>query len=204
LLVGVSRRSALGACVAASSAPLLYRGVTGRWPSMLQAGWSSSDTKTALRGERGVHVRESVQLEVPVAEVYAFWRRLENLPRVMSHLDRVTEMSGRTSRWRAKGPAGLAVEWDAEIINDVENRLLGWRSLPEADVVTAGSVTFDPIHDGAGTQVSVHLQYALPGGRAGALIASLLGHEPSQTVREDLRRFKQMFEAGEISRTSAT
>jgi uncharacterized membrane protein len=204
LLVGASRRSAIGACLAVSSAPLLYRGITGRWPGVLNGLVQSDSTKTALGGERGVHVRESVRLEVPVADVYRFWRRLDNLPRFMTHLNRVTETPGGTSHWVAAGPAGLAVEWDAEVINEIENKVLAWRSLPGSDVVTAGSVHFDAARGGRGTQVSVHLQYAPPAGKAGALVASLFGRAPSQTVREDLRHFKQLLEAGEIPRATAT
>jgi uncharacterized membrane protein len=150
-----------------------------------------------------VHVRESIRLEVPRADVYGFWRHLENLPRFMTHLDRVTESSDGQSHWVAVGPAGLAVEWDAEISNEVENELIAWRSLPGSDDVTAGSVNFDAARAGRSTEVSVHLQYAPPAGRAGALIASLFG-EPAQTIREDLRHFKQLLEAGEIPRATAT
>jgi uncharacterized membrane protein len=149
-------------------------------------------TKAALGGDRGVHIRESVRLEVPVADVYCFWRRLDNLPRFMAHLNRVTETPDGKSHWVAAGPAGLAVEWEAEIINEVENK------------VTAGSVNFDAARGGRSTQVSVHLQYAPPAGRAGAFVASLFGRAPSQTVREDLRHFKQLLEAGEIPRATGT
>src|SRR4029079_10328339 len=89
-----------------------------------------------------VHVRESIRLEVPLADVYRFWRRLENLPLFMTHLERVTEVSDGRSHWVAAGPGGLAVEWEAEIIHEVENKVLAWRSLPGSDVVTAGSVNF--------------------------------------------------------------
>lgn len=133
-----------------------------------------------------------------MAEVYRFWRRLDNLPRFMTHLNRVTETPDGKSHWVAEAPAGLAVEWDAEVINERENEVLAWRSLPGSDVVTAGSVNFDEARDGRSTQVSVNLQYAPPAGKAGAFIATLFGVEPSQTVREDLRRFKQLLEAGEI------
>lgn len=204
LLVGASRRSTVGACLAVSSAPLLYRGITGRWPDVLNSYAQPDSTRSALRGDRGVHVRESIRLEVPVVDVYRFWRRLENLPQFMTHLDRVTEVSDGKSHWVTSGPAGLAVEWDAEIINEVENKVLAWRSLPGSDVVTAGSVNFEAARGGRSTQVSVHLQYAPPAGKAGALVASLFGGEPSQTVREDLRHFKQLLEAGEIPRATAT
>lgn len=197
---GASRRSFAGACVALSSAPLLYRGITGRWPRGLDGRGAGDDTKVALGGSRGVHVRESIGLEVPAAEAYRFWRRFENLPRFMTHLVSVTETTDRQSHWVAAGPAELTVEWDAEVINEVENEVIGWRSLPGADVVSAGSVNFRPLRDGASCEVSVHLQYALPTGRAASWAASMLGAEPSQLIREDLRRFKQLLEAGEIAR----
>jgi uncharacterized membrane protein len=202
LLIGAAQRSVLGACVAVSSAPLLYRGITGRWPAGLEDYAPSDDTKIALGGNRGVHVRESIRLELPIAEVYRFWRRLENLPRFMFHLDRVTETSNRRSHWIARGPAGLAVEWDAEIINEIENQTLAWRSLLGSDVVMTGSVNFDTVRGGRTTQVSVHLQYAPPAGKAGALVASVFGREPSHTIREDLRRFKRLLEAGEVPRAT--
>jgi uncharacterized membrane protein len=122
----------------------------------------------------------------------------------MTHLNRVTETPDGRSHWVAAGHAGGAVEWDAEVINEIENEVLAWRSLPGSDIVTAGSVHFNPARGGRSTQVSVHLQYAPPAGKAGALIASLLGREPSQTVREDLRHFKQLLEAGEMPRATAT
>ncbi len=204
LLVGASRRSIGGALLAASSAPLLYRGVTGHWPAFVNGVLQADDTRTALGGEHGVHVRESIRLEVPLADVYRFWRRFENLPRFMTHLDRVTETSDGKSHWVAVGPAGLAVEWDAEIINEVADKLIAWRSLPGSDVMTAGAVNFDATPAGRGTEVRVHLQYAPPAGKAGAVVASLFGREPAQTIREDLRRFKQLLESGEIPRATAT
>ena len=124
LLVGATRRSALGALLAASSAPLLYRGITGHWPAALNGYSGPENTTTALAGDRGVQVREAIRLEAAVADVFRFWRRLENLPRFMTHLDRVTELADGKSHWVAAGPAGLAVEWDAEIINESANKLL--------------------------------------------------------------------------------
>jgi uncharacterized membrane protein len=204
LLVGASRRSTVGACLAVFSTPLIYRGITGRWPNFLISSAQPDSTRSALGGDRGVHVRESIRLEVPVSDVYRFWRRLEHLPQFMTHLNRVTESVDRKSHWVTSGPAGLAIEWDAEIINEIEDKVLAWRSLPGSDVVTAGSVNFDAARGGRSTQVSVHLQYAPPVGKAGALVASLFGREPSQTVREDLRHFKQLLEAGEIPRATVT
>jgi uncharacterized membrane protein len=204
LIAGTSRRSTYTACLAVASGMLLYRGIAGRWPSPFDNHVQADDTRTALGGGRGVHVREAIRVERPLDDVWRFWRRLEQLPRFMAHLDRVTETSDGKSHWVARGPAGLTVEWDAEIINEVENHILAWRSLPESDVVTAGSVTFKAVRGGRGTQIQVNLQYAPPAGKAGAFIASLFGREPSQTLREDLRHFRQLLEAGEIPRATAT
>ena len=203
LCIGASRRSTVGASLAVASVPLLYRGITGRWPAVLIADGRVDDTRTALAGSRGVHVRESIRLECAVEKAYRFWRHLENLPRFMRHLEQVSELGEGKSHWVASGPARLRVAWDAEIINEVENKVLAWRSLPGSDVVTAGSVNFDAARNGRNTQVSVHLQYAPPAGKAGAMVASLVGQEPSQTIREDLRRFKQLLEAGEAPRATA-
>jgi uncharacterized membrane protein len=196
---GLSRRSVPGIFVAAAALPFAYRGVSGRWPSPSQP-WrkAAKDTRVALAGRRGIHVRESIRLEQPLADVYRFWRRFENLPTFMANLERVTELGHRRSHWIAKGPRDMKVEWDAEIINEIENKVIGWRSLPGGDIATAGSVTFREARAGRSTEVSVHLQYAPPAGRAGALAAWLAGREPNQTIREDLRRLKQLLEAGEI------
>jgi uncharacterized membrane protein len=200
---GFSRRSVSGVCLAAAATPLAYRGIVGEWPR-LGNGAARDDTRVALSGERGVHVRESLRLEKPVYDVYRFWHQLENLPRFMSYLERVTDLGNGRSHWVAKGPADMRVEWDAEIINDVTNKVIGWRSLPGSDVVTAGSVNFSSVRGGRSTQVDVHLQYAPPGGRVGAYFAKLLGRDPASTIREDLRHFKQLVEAGEIPQAGPT
>jgi uncharacterized membrane protein len=161
------------------------------------------ETPAALSGYRCIHARESVRIEKPLPEVYRFFRRFENLPQFMTNLMCVTEQPDGRSHWVAKGPGDVRVEWDAEIINEIPNHVIGWRSLADADVVTAGSVAFAPVQGGRATQISVHLQYAPPGGRTGALIASLAGPEPSQTIRDDLRRLKQLLEAGETQVTTA-
>ncbi len=196
---GLARRSRGGVSVAAVGTGLLYRGATGHCPVYSGFGVSTAgrqDTRAALSGSRGFHVHQSVHLEKPIDEVYRFWRRLENLPKFMTHLERVVDVGNGRSHWTAKGPAGSTVEWTAEIINEVENQVIGWRSLPDSDVVTAGSVNFDRARGGRSTQLSVHLQYAPPGGRLGKIVAQLFGNEPSQAIREDLRRLKQLLEAG--------
>jgi uncharacterized membrane protein len=198
---GISRRSVPGLCLAAAATPLAYRGVTGEWPRL--ANGRAFDTRAALGGKAGVLVHEAMRVEKPLDEVYAFWRRFENLPQFMTYLERVTDLGNGRSHWVAKGSAGAHVEWDAEIVNEVVNKVIGWRSLPDSDIVTAGSVNFTPVRNGRSTQVAVRLQYAPPAGRAGSWLATVFGREPNQTIREDLRHVKQILEAGEIPRATA-
>ncbi len=197
---GFSRRTPMGLGLAIAAAPLAYRGMKGEWPRFTNGAARHGDTRVALAGSRGTHVREAVRLEKPVAEVYGFWRNLENLPRFMTHLERVTDLGNGRSHWEVRGPASAKIEWDAEIINEVEGKVIGWRSLPGSDVVTAGSVNFSSARGGRSTQLSVHLQYGAPAGRAGTLLATVLGRNPASMIREDLRHLKQLLEAGEIPR----
>jgi uncharacterized membrane protein len=196
---GLSRRSLPGVALAAAAAPLAYRGVTGEWPGFANG---MADTRTALSGNRGVHVREVMSLEVPIEAVYGFWRRLENLPRVMSHLKEVRDLGGGRSHWVVEGPAGTTAEWDAEIINEVPNKVIGWRSIAGSEVATAGSVHFSTARQGRTTRLSVNLRYAAPGGNASRLLAYVMGRDPAAMIREDLRHVKQLLEAGELPRAT--
>jgi uncharacterized membrane protein len=162
----------------------------------------ANDTRAALSGSRGLNVLESVTINRAIPELYRFWRNLENLPQFMRHLHSVEKMTDTISRWRAKGPAGLTFEWEAEIYNEVPDKLIAWRSLEGSSVISAGSVNFDEAGPGRGTRVTVHLQYSPPGGKLGARVAKLFGADAETEIREDLRRFKQLLEAGEVATTS--
>ena len=190
---GLSRRSFAGVAMAAAAAPLAYRGITGAWPGFANG---AGDTRVALGGHRGTHVREAIRVDVPLHVVYEFWSRLENLPRFMTHLETVADLGDGRSHWVARGPADMPIEWDAEIINEVPNKVIGWRSIPGSDIATAGSVHFSPDRQGRGTQVSVNLQYSAPGGAAARALAYVLGRDPAQMIREDLRHVKQLLEGG--------
>jgi uncharacterized membrane protein len=134
----------------------------------------------------------------PRQEVYAFWKQIENLPLFMKHLESVEDLGNGRSRWVAKTPAGGRVEWEAQTIEDRSGELLSWRSVPGSQVYNAGTVLFEAASGGRGTSVRVHLEFVPPGGAAGRVAARLLGPITSQQVREDLRRFKNLMEAGEI------
>ncbi|MEU1043315.1 SRPBCC family protein [Streptomyces sp. NPDC005551] len=134
-------------------------------------------------------------------EVYAHWQQLDRLPTFMTHLDEVRSTGGRTSHWKASAPFGTSVEWDAEIVKDVPGQILAWRSLEGADIDNSGEVRFVPAPGDRGTEVHVTLRYDVPGRALGKAVARYFGEEPSQQLDDDLRRFKQVLETGEVVRS---
>jgi len=199
-------RSPAGAALTAAGGALMFRGATGHWPMYAAAGINTANdregTREALGGAGGTAVEEVVTINASADGLFEFWRKLDQLPRFMDHLVSVNQVDERRSHWVAKAPGRRTVEWDAEIINEIPGELIGWRTLDGADVVSAGSVRFKVAAANRGTEVRVRLQYDPPAGKVGATVAWLLGHEPSQTIREDLRRFKQLMETGEIATTA--
>jgi uncharacterized membrane protein len=199
---GLTRGTTSGLLLAGVGAALAYRGATGHCHMYQTLGISSAETKetTAIPSGQGVRIEESVTILKPAGELFAFWRRLENLPRVMKHLISVKDCGGNRSHWVAKGLTGN-VEWDAEIINERANELLAWKSLDDSQVQTAGSVHFCEAPGGRGTEIRVVLSYNPPAGQLGATIAWLAGRDPQSQVREDLRSFKQLMETGTLPTT---
>jgi uncharacterized membrane protein len=185
---------------------LLGRGASGFCPVSAVVGrdTSGSDTRTLLAGARGVNVEAAVTIYRPQQEIYAYWRSLENLPKFMDHLVEVRDIDGRRSHWTAKGPLGVQVEWDAEIIKDVPPELISWKTVDDADVVSAGSVWFKQAPGDLATIVRVRMQYDPPAGKLGATVAWMLGDDPQTAIEEDLQRFKQLLETGEVSAPDAS
>jgi uncharacterized membrane protein len=152
----------------------------------------------------GIHAKGACIVNATPEEVYQFWRNFENLPRFMRHVDSVTELGEGRSHWKVKGPAGMEVEWDAAIVADVPNEVITWRTQENADVDHAGAVRFERAAGGRGTIIKVNLEYMPVGGVIGATVAKLFGEAPQQQLDDDLRRFKQMIEVGEVVVSDAT
>jgi uncharacterized membrane protein len=203
LLRATTRRSL---SLALAGGILVYRGAAGHWPFTELFGLSASDDRrhrrTSVPHETGIKIERSVVINKTPEELYRFWRDLENLPRFMSQLDEVRRLDDKRSHWKLKTVAGATLEWDAEIINEVPNELLAWRSLPASDIDHAGSVHFEPAPQG-GTKVRVVMEYRPPAGKVGAEIARLIGQDPAQILEKDLYQLKQMLEAGEIPSVAA-
>jgi len=155
-------------------------------------------------GNHGIQAKASCIVNRPPDEVYNFWRNFQNLPRFMRHLESVEDLGEGRSHWVAKGPAGMSVEWDATIIADVPGEVITWRSQENSDVDHAGAVRFERATGGRGTIVKVNFQYNPIAGVIGASVAKLFGEEPEQQLDDDLRRFKQVMEVGEVVISDAT
>lgn len=153
------------------------------------------------RDSNGVRVMESVTIDKPRSELYEYWRDFKNLPQIMTHLERVDVKDDIHSHWVAKAPLGTVVEWDATIIQDSENSSISWRSGEDTFVPNEGSVIFQDAPGGRGTEVHVRLIYHPPLGQIGATFAKLFGEEPSLQIAQDLRRYKQKLETGEVAST---
>ncbi|MCP2347570.1 SRPBCC family protein [Nonomuraea roseoviolacea] len=171
------------------------------------AGIAALDAACARRGtakaKGPLQVRASITINKPREEVYRFWRDLENLPSFMIHLDSVRTLDQRRSHWKANGPI-VRLEWEAEIIDERAGDLIAWRSVPGTGISTAGLVSFTEGPGGRGTVVDVSLEYGAPGRKLAAAVARMFGEHPEQQVRDDLRRFKQVMETGEVVRSEGS
>lgn len=180
---------------------LLYRAATGNCMLYQALGVSMSDStadNAAIAAGHGTKVEHSVVVNRPPREVYQFWRDFENLPRFMTHLLDVDATTDGRSHWVARGPLGLRVEWDAEVVADKPGEVISWKSLDGSDVDTAGSVHFVALPGGRGTEVRVTLKYDPPAGKVGTAIAKLFGRAPDQQIRADLQRFKEVMESSPV------
>jgi uncharacterized membrane protein len=179
-LLGLTRRSKLGLVLGAAGGYVAYR------------------SATAAREAVDTFARGSVIINAPVDEVYSFWRNYENLPLFMRHLESVTDVGNGRSRWIAIGPLGSRLEWTAEIINERQDEFIAWRSLPESDINVDGFVSFGPATGDRGTLVEAMISYRPPAEKLGHAAAKLLHKDPKFLMKQDLRRFKALIEAGEI------
>ena len=194
------KESPLGKSLTTAGAYLLLRGASGFCLINQALHIDTADDDTP-----GFEVTTSVTILKPRAEVYQFWRQLENLPKFMEYLEDVKQNDAKRSHWVAKVPKNIvnkeklnAIEWDAEIVLEEENSMIAWRSLPNSEVENSGEVRFTDAPAGRGTVVQATISYHPPLGVAGELAAKLLNPAFKELVKQDLRRFKRLLEAGEI------
>jgi len=148
--------------------------------------------------DSGDLIGRTVTINAPRQALYAFWRDFRNLPLFMENIESVHVFDERRSHWVVKGPADSTVEWDAVIVEDVPGESIAWSTTDEAEVPNSGRIEFRDTTNGRGTQVTVNIVYDPPVGKLGKAVAKLFGREPTIQARQDLRRFKQLMETGEI------
>lgn len=198
-LIGYQMQSLRRLIFLGTGAGLIYRGVTGQCGLYKTLGIDTTrDRSTEFRfgvpAKQGVKVELSMIVDRPPAELYAFWKNLDNFPRLFAHLKEVTPSKEGFSHWVAYGPFGSTVEWDAEIFNERENEMIAWCSLPGSQIETAGSVHFKSFADGRATELTVSMSYRPPMGKTGDRIASWFGFDLEQVLMDDLERAQQVLE----------
>jgi len=171
---------------------LARRGIVGA--GAVVAGASLIASAAVAHQDGMIRVQKTITIDAPVDEVFAFWSRFENFPRFMEHVLEVRTEDSR-SFWKVAGPAGMPVEWQAEITETIEPRKIAWRSLPGSVVDHRGEVHFERAGDPA-TRISVHMAYRPPGGALGHAAAGFLLGDPKTLMDDDLLRLKSLFERG--------
>jgi uncharacterized membrane protein len=178
---------------------LLYRGTSGHCPFYSSIGKTKGVTHTDA-----VNIRTSLIVNKPKDEVYAFWRKLENLPLFMQHLSQVTEIDSKHSHWEATIPGNIGkIKWNAEIVKEEPGYLIGWQSLPNSTINNAGKVVFHDALNGQGTEIEAVIIYYPPAGELGSGIAKLINPVFEKIIRQDIMNFKEYIETKHNPKTDS-
>jgi len=150
---------------------------------------------------RAIEVNKTITIQAPVGQVYDFWRDYRNFPHFMTNVRAVEARAGNRSHWTVAGPAGVPIEWTAELTEAVRNERLAWRTVPGSRVRSAGVIQFQAVN--GGTRIQIRLCYHPPGGALGHQLAKLLGADPKSEMDADLVRLKTLLETGHAPRDAA-
>ncbi len=145
-----------------------------------------------------------ITVNKPIEEVYQFWKNPENFSRFMDQIESVRITSGRRAHWKIKAPPGLGIEWDAEVVTDKPNEVISWESVDSSELENRGTVRFRPAAGNRGTEIELLMNFKPKGGALGQRIAKYFSIIPKTQMMNDLRRFKQIIELGEIVKSDAT
>lgn len=179
---------------------LLYRGASGNCPMYSAIGKTKGVSHT-----QAINIRTQLVVNKPKDEVYAFWRKLENLPLFMKHIATVTEIDQKHSHWEAVVPGNIGkIKWNAEIVKEEPGYMIGWQSIPNATIHNAGKVVFHDAMGGQGTELDVVISYHPPAGELGSGLSKLLNPLFERIVREDVMNFKEYIETKHNPKTGTT
>ena len=189
LVYFVSRKHKRETLLLAWGGYLLYRAISGKCPISKAIREGGRDHRPS-----NINVRTQVTVNSPREEVYAFWRRLENLPLFMKHIESVDELSDTVSAWKVRIPGGLGdIRWEADIVRDIENTEISWQSAPGASIENAGKINFSDAPSGA-TRIDVMISYRAPMGVLGERLSRLLTPVFREMIEKDIQGFKQFME----------
>lgn len=195
--IGLRQGSLGGALLAVIGGALVFRGASGYCPINEAI---SRDTGEGKSETDVIEIAEVITIDKPREEVYQYWRRLENLPKFMTHLQSVSQLDDKRSHWVASIPGTEKfenfgnVEWDAEIVEEEENSRLVWRSVPGASIDNSGEVRFTDTPQGHGTELHAVIKYRPPQGIVGEIASKLLNPVFKKMVEGDIKRFKRLLE----------
>jgi uncharacterized membrane protein len=196
LLVGLAGGALMANCLARRDPFSVALGAAGFGLFMRSA--TNLEMKTLLgvgRDRQPLRVQKTINIHAPVEQVFGFLTDYRNFPRFMSKVREARPTGNGRSHWIVSGPAGLPVEWTAEVTELVPNKLLAWRSVPGSAIRNSGDIHFEPNHDG-GTRVHIQLCYHPPGGAIGHTLAKIFGSDPKSEMDADLLRMKTFIESG--------
>jgi uncharacterized membrane protein len=196
LYFGVQRLSLKHVLMTLTGVVLLRRGISGHCELNEAIG-----RNTARHEGSPVLVKRSITINKPRQEVYAFWRKLENLPRFMKHITEVDQLDteGKRYHWQMEAPKwGKKVDWEAEIVDEIPNERILYRTYNGSDVGQAGEISFKDGPQGEGTEMQATIKYYPPQGSIGSAIAKMLNTLIENVVHEDMRRFKYLLETGQM------
>jgi len=188
LLYATAKKHTVNTLLLLGGGYLLYRAVTGHC-----AIYSARSVRGLATGT-DIRVRTHVVVSRPREEVYAFWRRLENLPLFMKHLENIDELDARTSAWKLKIPGGMGdIRWEAKIVKEEKDTALSWHSVSGAAIRNTGKINFSDT-PGKGTRVDVMIAYGIPPGAIGQRLARLLTPAFGNKVEQDIHHFREYME----------
>ena len=198
--IGLRRRTLGGAVLALAGADLLYRGATGYCHVLGALGLDTANRDGGTAAPAAVEIQRSLTVQQPREEVYRRWRDPQSQTLVWSHFATITNATDQGAHWRVEGPLGRALEWDTQIVEERDGKLIRWRST-SGDLPNEGTVEFRDAPGELGTEITLRVRFDPPAGRLGEAVARLLDDPPKLVLAKALRRFKSLVETGEIAST---
>lgn len=156
-----------------------------------------------VEGKYAANSVRAVMINRPRQELYNFWRDFSNLPSFTENIKAVERVNDTTTHWTVAGPADVDVELVSQVTKDIPGERIEWRSTEGSDIDHEGWIEFRDNAFDRGTEVRAFVSYDPPAGVIGKVVAKVMQREPRIQVRRELRRFKQLMEAGEVSTSKA-